>query len=237
VKRALLLLALLALPASAQHKPWFTGVQKTGATQWTPPVGATIDSVTSGTASGSTTLTITPTSIPSGAVVVFLYSCWTGVTGVPTSANLTFTQRATTNHSSGNNYALIFTAVSGSTLSSEAISVTTPGAGERPSGSVVVLTGADTGSLTNAATNTATGSSGTVAVTAVGTASWVLGTLAGFGTSVTASAGASTTQLYNPAGSNMNFHSRNTSAGTGSITLTATFSGSADWAAAAIEIR
>jgi hypothetical protein len=198
----------------------------------------TIASVTSGTATTTATVVVTPASIPSGAVVVALYSCWANPTGVPTSTNLTFTQRASVEQYSGTNTAYIFTAVAGADLSNEAISSTAALSIERPTVSIVVLTGANTGALTNTATASASSASASVTVTAAGPASWVLGSLAGYGAGETnASAGASTTELYNEIGANIALHCRNTTAGSGSTTLAATLTGTSDWVFAAIEIQ
>jgi hypothetical protein len=228
VTALLLILALLVAMPPGVH---YQGTVGTGATV---PAGPTIASVTSNTATSSATLVLTPSSIPSGAVVVYIYTCWERATGVPTSANLTFTQRAH-QPAAGTSTAAIYTAVAASTLTSEAISVTSIGGSERPSGSVVVLTGANAGALTNTATNFGTSASASATVTAVGAASFVLAVIAGTG--ATASAGADTTTFYAPASPNLNFHGRNTTAGTGSITVTATLTGSVDWNAAAIEIQ
>jgi hypothetical protein len=213
-----------SLTGSGTGNKWYAAAGGTVAV-----VGPAIGSVTSGVATGLTH-TLTPASIPSGAVVVLLFSCWDPPTGVPTSANLTFAQRAS---STGTGQAYIFTAVAGSALTNEAISVVT--ASERSAVSVVVLTNANTSALTNVATSTGTSNSASVAVTAVGAASFVLAVVSGTG--ATASAGADTTSLYAPASPNLNFHGRNTTAGTGSITVTGSLTASVTWRMAAIEIQ
>lgn len=211
-----LLAALLLYPslASAQMMGWW-GEEAAGGGGG----GLTIDSVATSVNTGATA-TVTPASIPNGAVVVALYSGYPFADGVPTSSNLTFTERQTADFSGP--ACTIYTAVAASALTSEAISITATG--EVPRLTIAVLTGANTSALSTVGYNRAANANWTLTVNAGTDTGYLLAS----GTVLTASGGTpgtGTTEMYDGQTDAFNgaWHLRTTNTGTGNLTVSGTF--------------
>ena len=240
MRKALWLAALVPTLASAQMMGWFG---YGGAAAAGPTLLSATGCVAPTTASPAS---CTVPSIPSGAVMVAVYSSWAIATAPPSGTNLgSFTLAgggaarsglACTN-AAGNDVACIYTAVAGSSLTNEVVSVSAA-TGEKSALTVFVFTGANSSALSNVAFSYATSATPSVSVTAVGTTSYVVGVLTSLGNQ-TFTPGTNTYVEYTTTSySGLNIqHLRNTTAGGGTIALSGTIGASQEWAAAALEIR
>jgi hypothetical protein len=243
VKQALLLLALLALPASAQHKPWFVGTQKTGATQWVPPaVPLTITHKNSNTATGTTSVTVTGITTSGASLIVI--GAGTGSTAPVTISGVTVggnaaTQRATVAGPNANSRTDVWTYWSSGALAGVSVVATATGTGDLGC-AVFEATGTDSSSP--GATNTAgPTTSGTTAVSVTTTANDSIVTAFMFNFSGTQTAGTNTgliSSSFTDGASDYFATAKNTQTTTSgnSYTVTATHTSGA-WAAAALEIK
>lgn len=203
-----------------------------------------IDSTTVGTyadSGGAVSVTV-GSAIPSGAVVVAIGAVdyqGSGNASTVTSSNLTFTNRTSTDYAT-NYRPFIFTAVAGSLISSgEVITHAMGGTGRAANMVIMVFTGANTSTFNVATPVTNAGSSAhSITMTASGSSSYVLAVVANL--LCTETPDANSTEIadaFHASRFNGFWVGRNTSKGTGSITVAATANQTFAWAAVAMEVQ
>jgi hypothetical protein len=206
-------------------------------------MAATIISTTTTTNQAAGAVTTTIPVIPAGALVVVRYTSFLGAVGVPTSANLTFSQRGPKATENGTNEACqFFTAVNGATRRTNEVITTTPGSPERANVCVDVITGADTAAIAsspNVVWSTASGTTPSQTITRAGQKSLVLAVYMGDSNGATITPNGSTTTVLNGSDGGANhwwFGNATTPGGPGSITIGGTTSATEVWVLSVMEI-
>jgi hypothetical protein len=199
-----------------------------------------------GTFPGGTagTIAVTCTTIPAGALVVALGSCYSLFTAVPSSGGAlpTFQQRVRLDQHVTDTTTVIWTSVcGGSPLSNVVVTATT--GGDYPALTVLVFTGANTTDFTSSNTGTGTTQAYSLALTGTTAGSYVVGchfNASGSGTSSPTTGTTEMSDLNDTTNGNSNATNRNTSvSGGGTVTLQGTWSvaGSAEQSHSALEIK
>jgi len=226
---ALLVLALAAAPAQAQHKPWFAGTRGTGAVQWTPPgiqraTGPTWPVVggATGTTGSATTTSFSTNETPTICVAAVGFGNFDGNTQTPitvawsggSGCSSSWTKQPEANIS-GHHTASIWTTTCSSAVSSRAVQASgTSSTNTTISVAVECLLQASTTVGTNQTSTTAMN----VTLTGIASGSWIyVASMAEETTTISEVSGTTRLRSDNIAGNVISATGANTAGASGSV--------------------